>query len=313
MAPFYLYGLCKRKLVWMGERVFGPSKADDYGKGLGDNILRADIARCRPSVREYGIQKLTLLLQFEGHGKVVLHAYGLTVVTAGLPFRHLLHYADGFFVESGVFLTNHLHVGDSTVFFNNECHYNTSGNAFFGGSCGVNDVVAEPFIESSVTTGEGGFLFYDGHIEDSFVFGLFFNLGLFNNVVDYCFRIHVFNTFNILRTNCTGVFLNFINSFNLFGLVNFFNEVESSYLLSCASFRFRNLRFWFFKLNEIIFRFRFRFFFLVHIYNLLLILRINFFIGSFEHTGHYKNQACENYCENAKHDNNSEVVTFNRA
>ena len=56
--------------------------------------------------------KSCLHFELEGNGEVVDYAHGLAVVTAGVPFGHLLNNSQGLGVESGVFAANDVDVGD---------------------------------------------------------------------------------------------------------------------------------------------------------------------------------------------------------
>ena len=107
---------------------------------------------------------------------MICYLHGLTVVTAGVPFGHGFHHADGFFVESGVTATDYFYVFDGTGLRHDEFNDYTTGYIFFGSCCRVLDVVAEPFVHGCFAAGEFRLLLNVGRGVDDIVFlGLFFN------------------------------------------------------------------------------------------------------------------------------------------
>ena len=104
------------------------------------------------------LESQLLILEFEGDRKCEVASHSHTVVLTGLPFGHSLYDTECLAVEVLVNTFGDGGCSDRTVFLNDELHNHTALDIVLLCRFRVTDIVAEPFQEGCLTTGEFGLL-----------------------------------------------------------------------------------------------------------------------------------------------------------
>ena len=116
-----------------------------------------------------------LLLELEVDGKGEPYGHCLAIHLTGDKFRQGANYTHCFFIQVGVFATEHFTY--RAILFHNKLHYHATLDIVLGRHGGIFDVVGYVLHQFSFATGELGHLLYCG--EDFLLLG--FGLLLLNN------------------------------------------------------------------------------------------------------------------------------------
>ena len=81
------------------------------------------------------------LLQVEVHGEVVLNAYSLTTLLTRCPFGHRLYYAYSLSTTATSNIAEYPYARDGSIFFNDECNIDASGNIVLAGKLWIFDIL----------------------------------------------------------------------------------------------------------------------------------------------------------------------------